>query len=139
MRYKAYSLLYDRSHERLGGKEEIIMDLMKSITQEYERNDIPAFGIGDTVRVHIKIKEGNRERIQVFEGFVLKKQNGGISETFTVRKLSNGIGVEKTFPLHSPMIEKVEVVRRGDVRRAKLNYMRERTGKAARIKSKDLR
>ena len=81
------------------------MDLMKSITQEYERNDIPAFGIGDTVRVHIKIKEGNRERIQVFEGFVLKKQNGGISETFTVRKISNGIGVEKTFPLHSPKIE----------------------------------
>ena len=112
---------------------------MKSITQEYERNDIPAFGIGDTVRVHIKIKEGNRERIQVFEGFVLKKQNGGISETFTVRKLSNGIGVEKTFPLHSPKIEKVEVVRRGDVRRAKLNYMRERAGKAAKIKSKDLK
>ncbi|MBP3758240.1 MAG: 50S ribosomal protein L19 [Firmicutes bacterium] len=116
-----------------------MMDLMKSITQEYERNDIPAFGIGDTVRVHIKIKEGNRERIQVFEGFVLKRQNGGISETFTVRKLSNGIGVEKTFPLHSPKIEKVEVVRRGDVRRAKLNYMRERTGKAARIKSKDVK
>ena len=113
------------------------MDLMKSITQEYERNDIPAFGIGDTVRVHIKIKEGNRERIQVFEGFVLKKQNGGISETFTVRKLSNGIGVEKTFPLHSPKIEKVEVVRRGDVRRAKLNYMRERTGKSAKIKTKE--
>ena len=111
------------------------MDLMKSITQEYERNDIPAFGIGDTVRVHIKIKEGNRERIQVFEGFVLKKQNGGISETFTVRKLSNGIGVEKTFPLHSPKIEKIEVVRRGRVRRAKLNYMRQRTGKAARIRS----
>ena len=135
MRYKAYSLLYDRSHERLGGKEEIIMDLMKSITQEYERNDIPAFGIGDTVRVHIKIKEGNRERIQVFEGFVLKKQNGGISETFTVRKLSSGVGVEKTFPLHSPRIEKIELVRKGDVRRAKLNYMRERTGKAARIKT----
>ena len=115
------------------------MDLMKSITQEYERNDIPAFGIGDTVRVHIKIKEGNRERIQVFEGFVLKRQNGGISETFTVRKLSNRIAVEKTFPLHSPKIEKVEVVRRGDVRRAKLNYMRERTGKAARIKSKDVK
>ena len=115
------------------------MDLMKSITQEYERNDIPAFGIGDTVRVHIKIKEGNRERIQVFEGFVLKKQNGGISETFTVRKISNGVGVEKTFPIHSPKIEKVEIVRRGDVRRAKLNYMRQRTGKAARIKSKEIK
>ena len=113
------------------------MDLMKSITQEYEKQDIPAFGIGDTVRVHIKIKEGNRERIQIFEGFVLKRQNGGIAETFTVRKLSSGVGVEKTFPLHSPKIEKIEVVRKGDVRRAKLNYMRERTGKSARIKSKD--
>ena len=108
---------------------------MKAITQEYEKNDIPAFGVGDTVKVHIKIKEGNRERIQVFEGFVLKRQNGGINETFTVRKLSSGIGVEKTFPIHSPKIEKIEVVREGRVRRAKLNYMRERTGKAARIKS----
>ena len=113
------------------------MDLMKSITQEYEKNDIPAFGVGDTVKVHIKIKEGNRERIQVFEGFVLKRQNGGVSETFTVRKISSGVGVEKTFPLHSPKIEKIEVVRRGDVRRAKLNYMRQRTGKSAKIKSKD--
>ena len=110
---------------------------MKSITQEYEKSDIPAFGVGDTVKVHIKIKEGNRERIQVFEGFVLKKQNGGVSETFTVRKISSGVGVEKTFPLHSPKIEKIEVVRRGDVRRAKLNYMRERTGKSAKIKSKE--
>ena len=105
------------------------MDLMKSITQEYEKTEIPAFGVGDTVKVHIKI--------QVFEGFVLKRQNGGISETFTVRKLSSGIGVEKTFPLHSPKIEKIEVVRRGAVRRAKLNYMRERTGKAAKIKTKE--
>ena len=113
------------------------MDLMKSITQEYEKSDIPAFGVGDTVKVHIKIKEGNRERIQVFEGFVLKKRNGGVSETFTVRKISSGVGVEKTFPLHSPKIEKIEVVRRGDVRRAKLNYMRERTGKSAKIKSKE--
>ncbi len=113
------------------------MNLIKSITQEYEKNDIPAFGIGDTVRVHIKIKEGNRERIQIFEGFVLKRQNGGISETFTVRKLSNGVGVEKTFPLHSPKIDKIEVIRKGAVRRAKLNYMRERTGKSAKIKTKD--
>ncbi len=113
------------------------MDLIKSITQEYEKNDIPAFGVGDTVRVHIKIKEGNRERIQIFEGFVLKRQNGGISETFTVRKLSGGIGVEKTFPLHSPKIDRIEVVREGRVRRAKLNYMRKRTGKSARIKAKD--
>ena len=111
------------------------MDLIKSITQEYEKTDIPEFSVGDTLRVHIKIKEGNRERIQVFEGFVLKRQNGGISETFTVRRLSSGIGVEKTFPLHSPSIDKIEVVRHGDVRRAKLNYMRGRTGKAARIKS----
>ena len=92
--------------------------------------------MGDTVRVHIKIKEGSRERIQVFEGFVLKRQSGGISETFTVRKISSGVGVEKTFPLHSPKIEKIELVREGDVRRAKLNYMRQRTGKAAKIKAK---
>ena len=113
------------------------MDLLRSITQDYLKNDIPAFNVGDTVKVHIKIKEGNRERIQVFEGFVLKKQNGGVRETFTVRKISSGVGVEKTFPLHSPKIEKIEVVRRGDVRRAKLNYMRERTGKSAKIKSKE--
>jgi len=111
------------------------MDLIKSITQEYEKDNIPEFSVGDTLRVHIKIKEGNRERIQVFEGFVLKRQNGGISETFTVRRLSSGVGVEKTFPLHSPSIDKIEVVRKGDVRRAKLNYMRGRTGKAAKIKS----
>ena len=111
------------------------MDLIKSITQEYEKDNIPEFSVGDTLRVHIKIKEGNRERIQVFEGFVLKRQNGGISETFTVRRLSSGVGVEKTFPLHSPSIDKIEVVRHGDVRIAKLNYMRGRTGKAARIKS----
>ena len=113
------------------------MDLIKSITQEYERTDIPEFGIGDTVKVYIKVKEGNKERIQMFEGFVLKRQNGGISETFTVRKISSGVGVEKTFPLHSPRIEKIELVRKGDVRRAKLNYMRERTGKAAKIKSQE--
>ena len=113
------------------------MDIMKSISQEYLKSDIPAFGVGDTVKVHIKIKEGNRERIQVFEGFVLKRQNGGIGETFTVRKISSGVGVEKTFPLHSPKIEKIEVTRKGIVRRAKLNYMRERTGKAAKIKTRD--
>ena len=113
------------------------MDLIKSITQEYEKSDIPEFGVGDTVRVSIKVREGNKERIQVFEGYVLKRQNGGISETFTVRKLSSGVGVEKTFPINSPRIEKVEVVRRGDVRRAKLNYMRQRTGKSAKIKSKE--
>ena len=112
------------------------MSVMQAIAQEYTRNDIPQFNVGDTVKVHIKIKEGNRERVQVFEGFVLKKQNGGISETFTVRRIASGVGVEKTFPINSPKIDKVEVVKRGDVRRAKLNYMRERTGKAAKIKSK---
>ena len=113
------------------------MNVIDSITQEYMKNDIPSFGVGDTVKVHIKIKEGNRERIQIFEGFVLKKQNGGIHETFTVRRIASGVGVEKTFPIHSPRIEKIEVVRRGDVRRAKLNYMRERTGEAAKIKTKE--
>ena len=102
---------------------------------DYKKDDIPDFKVGDTLRVHVKIIEGQRERIQVFEGYVLKRQHGGVNETFTVRKLSNGIGVEKTFPLHSPKIEKIEVVRRGRVRRAKLNYMRQRTGKAARIRS----
>ena len=102
---------------------------------DYRKEDIPEFKVGDTLRVHVKIIEGQRERIQVFEGYVLKRQHGGVNETFTVRKLSNGIGVEKTFPLHSPRIEKIEVVKKGKVRRAKLNYMRERTGKAARIKS----
>ena len=113
------------------------MNILDSIAQDYLKNEIPAFNVGDTVKVHIKIKEGNRERIQIFEGFVLKRQNGGIGETFTVRKISSGVGVEKTFPLHSPKIEKIEVTRKGIVRRAKLNYMRERTGKAAKIKTRD--
>ena len=113
------------------------MDVLSSVVQDYLKTDIPAFNVGDTVKVHVKIKEGNRERIQIFEGFVLKRQNGGIGETFTVRKISSGVGVEKTFPLHSPKIEKIEVVRKGDVRSAKLNYMRERTGKAAKIKTRD--
>ena len=111
------------------------MNVLDQITQDYKKDDIPEFKVGDTLRVHVKIIEGQRERIQIFEGYVLKRQHGGINETFTVRKLSNGIGVEKTFPLHSPKIEKIEVVRKGKVRRAKLNYMRQRTGKAARIKS----
>lgn len=111
------------------------MNIIDSITQDYRKKDVPSFNVGDTVRVHIKIIEGQRERIQVFEGYVLKKQNGGISETFTVRKIAEGVGVEKTFPIHSPKIEKIELIRRGRVRRAKINYMRERTGKAARIKS----
>jgi len=111
------------------------MDVLRSVTQEYMKSDIPAFNVGDTVKVHVKIKEGNRERIQVFEGFVLKRQNGGIGETFTVRRIASGVGVEKTFPVHSPLVEKIEVVRRGKVRRARLHYMRERTGKSAKIKS----
>jgi large subunit ribosomal protein L19 len=111
------------------------MDLLRTIGQEYIK-EVPAFNVGDTVKVHVKIKEGNRERIQIFEGFVLKKQNGGVSETFTVRRIASGVGVEKTWPIHSPLVEKIEVVRRGSVRRAKLNYMRERTGKAAKIKAK---
>lgn len=111
------------------------MNIIDQVTQDYKKTDIPDFRVGDTVRVHVKIIEGQRERIQVFEGYVLKRQNGGISETFTVRRLSEGIGVEKTFPLHSPKIEKIELVKKGRVRRAKLNYMRERTGKAARVKS----
>ena len=111
------------------------MNILDQVTMDYKKENIPEFNVGDTLKVHIKIIEGQRERIQVFEGYVLKKQHGGINETFTVRKLSNGIGVEKTFPLHSPKIEKIEVVKKGKVRRAKLNYMRERTGKAARIKS----
>ena len=110
------------------------MDVLSSVVQDYLKTDIPAFNVGDTVKVHVKIKEGNRERIQIFEGFVLKRQNGGIGETFTVRKNSNGIGVEKTWPLHSPNVEKVEVVRRGKVRRAKLNYLRDRVGKKAKVK-----
>ena len=120
----------------LEGRRNILMDVLQAITQEYKKNDIPAFGVGDTVKVHIKIKEGSRERIQIFEGFVLKRQNGGIGETFTIRRIASGVGVEKTFPLHSPRIEKIEVVREGSVRRAKLNYMRERTGKSAKIKAK---
>ena len=111
------------------------MNIIDQVTQEYTKDNIPDFNIGDTVRVHVKIIEGQRERIQVFEGYVLKRQGGGVSETFTVRRLSEGVGVEKTFPLHSPRVEKIEVVRKGHVRRAKLNYMRERTGKAAKVRT----
>jgi large subunit ribosomal protein L19 len=109
---------------------------MDAVTQEYLRSDVPKISVGDTVKVHIKIKEGARERIQIFEGFVLKKQNGGISETFTVRRIASGVGVEKTFPINSPKIDKIEVVKHGFVRKAKLNYMRQRTGKSARIRTK---
>ncbi|MBR6159490.1 MAG: 50S ribosomal protein L19 [Lachnospiraceae bacterium] len=109
-------------------------DIIKEIEQEQLRETVPEFNIGDTVKVYGKIKEGNRERIQVFEGTVIKRQGGSNRETFTVRKNSNGVGVEKTWPLHSPNVEKVEVVRRGKVRRAKLFYLRQRSGKSAKVK-----
>ncbi|HJB06690.1 MAG TPA: 50S ribosomal protein L19 [Candidatus Enterocloster faecavium] len=109
-------------------------EIIKNIEASQLKETVPSFKVGDTVRVYNKIREGNRERIQVFEGTVLKRQNGGVRETFTVRKTSNGIGVEKTWPLHSPFVDKIEVVRRGKVRRAKLNYLRERVGKAAKVK-----
>ena len=111
-----------------------MQEIIKNIEAAQLRDDVPQFNVGDTVRVYGKIKEGNRERVQVFEGTVLKKQGGSTRATFTVRKNSNGIGVEKTWPLHSPNVEKVEVIRRGKVRRAKLNYLRERSGKSAKVK-----
>ena len=108
--------------------------IIKNIEAAQVKAEVPVFHVGDTVKVYGKIKEGNRERVQVFEGVVLKRQGGGARETFTVRKSSNGVGVEKTWPLHSPNVEKIEVVRFGKVRRAKLNYLRERVGKAAKVK-----
>ena len=112
------------------------MDLLKAFASEQLKDNAPQFNVGDTVRVHNKIKEGNRERIQLFEGTVIAKKNGGISETFTVRRVSYGVGVEKTFPLHSPNVENVEIVRRGKVRRAKLYYLRDRVGKSAKVKER---
>ncbi|WP_455618657.1 50S ribosomal protein L19 [Eisenbergiella sp.] len=109
-------------------------EIIKAIEAEQLKQEVPEFSVGDTVRVYGKIKEGNRERVQVFEGVVLKKQGGSNRATFTVRKSSNGIGVEKTWPLHSPNVERVELVRRGKVRRAKLNYLRDRVGKKAKVK-----
>ena len=109
-------------------------DIIKEIEQEQLKDSVSDFAIGDTVKVYAKIKEGNRERIQVFEGTVIKRQGGSNRETFTVRKNSNGVGVEKTWPLHSPNVEKIEVTRRGKVRRAKLFYLRERSGKSAKVK-----
>jgi len=111
--------------------------LMAELTKDYLKSDLPAFRAGDNVRVHVRIKEGERERIQIFEGLVLKRQNGeGVQGTFTVRKISFGVGVERTFPLHTPMIEKIEVTRLGKVRRAKLNYIRSLSAKKARIKER---
>lgn len=110
--------------------------LINAVTKEYLRNDVPEFRAGDNVRVYVRIKEGDKERIQVFEGLVIGRHGGGISATYTVRKISNGVGVERIFPLHSPMVEKIEVVRLGRVRRAKLNYIRNLSAKAARIKER---
>ncbi len=110
-------------------------DIIKNIEQGQLKAEVPSFRTGDTVKVYNKIKEGNRERLQIFEGTVLKIQGGSNRCTFTVRKSSNGVGVEKTWPLHSPLVEKVEVVRQGKVRRAKLTYLRQRTGKAAKVKA----
>ena len=112
------------------------LNLVNEITKSQLKTDIPEFRSGSTVRVHVKIKEGDKSRIQVFEGVVIERSGGGVAETFTVRKISNGVGVERKFPLHSPIIDKIEVVRHGKVRRNKLFYLRGRTGKAARIKEK---
>ncbi len=109
-------------------------EIIREIEAEQLKAEVDSFRVGDTVKVYAKIKEGEKERIQVFEGTVIKRQNGGVRETFTVRKISNGCGVEKTWPLHSPHVEKIEVVRRGKVRRAKLFYLRQRTGKRAKVK-----
>ncbi len=110
--------------------------LLREITSEYKKQDVPEFWPGDTVKVSVKIKEGNRERIQIFEGLVIKRQGTGIGETFTVRKISYGIGVERTFPIHSPMVDKIDVVRHGKVRRARLFYIRGLSAKKSRIKEK---
>ncbi|TCP29166.1 LSU ribosomal protein L19P [Scopulibacillus darangshiensis] len=113
-----------------------MQNILAEITKEQLKTDLPEFRAGDTVKVHVKVVEGSRERIQIFEGVVIKRHGGGISETFTVRKISYGVGVERAFPVHSPKIEKIDVVRRGKVRRAKLYYLRNLRGKAARIKSR---
>ena len=112
------------------------MNIIDVLEKEQLRSDIPEFRAGDTVKVHVKVVEGSRERIQVFEGLVIKRQNGGVRETFTVRRIASGVGVERVFPLHSPRLAKIEVTRRGIVRRAKLYYLRNLTGKAARIREK---
>ncbi|NLP45215.1 MAG: 50S ribosomal protein L19 [Peptococcaceae bacterium] len=112
------------------------MDYIRMIEEQQMKTDIPSFRPGDTVKVHVKIVEGSRERIQIFEGLVIRRKGDGLRETFTVRRVSNGVGVERTFPLHSPRIDKIEVVRRGIVRRAKLYYLRNRYGKAARIRER---
>ncbi|EOS52367.1 50S ribosomal protein L19 [Adlercreutzia caecimuris] len=115
------------------------MDIIRAIEQQQIKQDLPEFNVGDNVKVHYRIKEGNRERIQVFQGDVIRRQGASVRETFTVRKISFAVGVERTFPVHSPKIEKIEVTRKGDVRRAKLYYLRNKVGKAAKIKEKAFR
>ena len=112
----------------------MVNEVIKSIEQAQLKSEIPAFNVGDTIRVYAKVVEGTRERLQMFEGVVIKRQNGGVRETFTVRRIASGVGVERTWPLHSPRIDRIEVVRRGIVRRAKLYYLRDRVGKAAKVK-----
>lgn len=112
------------------------MDILRAVVEEQIRDDIPDFAPGDTLRVNVRVREGDKERIQVFEGVCIARKNGGVSETFTVRKISNGVGVERIFPLHSPTVESIKVVRRGVVRRAKLYYLRKLRGKAARIRER---
>ena len=123
-------------HERLYNRRKLSMDLIKELNKETLQNEVTNVQIGDTVRVHVKVKEGSRERIQVFEGTVIAKKHGGIEETITVRRISYGVGVEKVFPVHSPSIDHIEVVRNGKVRRAKLYYLRGRVGKGAKVKEK---
>jgi large subunit ribosomal protein L19 len=112
------------------------MQITDVVERDQMRDDLPDFRPGDTVKVHVRVIEGSRQRVQVFQGFILRRQGGGLRETFTVRKLSFGVGVERTFPVHSPIIQRIEIVSRGDVRRAKLYYLRDRIGKAAKIKEK---
>ena len=115
-------------------KEDITMDIIRELEREQLKSEVTPFNVGDTVRVYAKVVEGNRERLQMFEGVVLKRQGGGLRETFTVRRIASGVGVERTWPVHSPRIDRIEVVRRGIVRRAKLFYLRDKVGKAAKVK-----
>ena len=118
------------------GKEEIIMDLVKALSEQYMKAEVPSVHVGDTVRVSVKVKEGNRERIQVFEGIVIAKRHGGVNETITVRRIAYNVGYEKVFPIHSPNVVAIDTIRRGKVRRAKLYYLRQRSGKAAKVKER---
>ena len=133
---KVSPLRENSAHERLIFKEDKEMDLVKALNSQYMKEELPEAKVGDTVRVHVRIKEGSRERIQVFEGTVIARKHGGIGETITVRRVSYGVGCEKVFPLHSPNVAMIETVRKGKVRRAKLYYLRDRAGKAAKVKEK---